>query len=258
MRTAVPSTRFSIAGSRSSVPSTPPTHGPPTRKTARCTASPEILNEHCSSATSTAPNFSGLVTGRSTTTQIIWVTIAPVTFSSAAVRWRGATTTIWMPIIAAPKSSAPRKAEVELTQADHLMRRSTKNSTTARISPMRSRQGHRRRRRSWPRAAIIAAGFVAVVLVAGGVFAGFRLLRAPHSAPSPAAAKPTGSPNPAMAPLAVPVPPGCPDPTALMASMSTRDKLAQLLMVGVKAQPTPMPSLPTNMSGESSSLVGPT
>ncbi len=88
-------------------------------------------------------------------------------------------------------------------------------------------------RRSWPRAAIVAAAFLAMALIAGGVFAGFRLFRPQHSAPSASAAHPTGSSITAPAPLAAPVPPGCPDVTAALESMSKRDKLAQLLMVGV-------------------------
>jgi beta-N-acetylhexosaminidase len=55
-------------------------------------------------------------------------------------------------------------------------------------------------------------------------------LSAPSSsAPSPAMA---GAADPALA--AGPVAPACGDGTALLASISTRDKLAQLLMVGVK------------------------
>nr|WP_276034158.1 glycoside hydrolase family 3 N-terminal domain-containing protein [Mycobacterium alsense] len=82
------------------------------------------------------------------------------------------------------------------------------------------------RRRSWPRAAIVALGVFAVVVVAAGVVVGVRLGRTPHTAtpPAPAPAPARGLPAPRQ--------PGC-DTTALIASMSDRDKLAQLLMVGV-------------------------
>ncbi|OBI51451.1 glycoside hydrolase family 3 N-terminal domain-containing protein [Mycobacterium sp. E787] len=83
-----------------------------------------------------------------------------------------------------------------------------------------------RSRRSWPRTAVIAAGVLAVALVVGGVIVGVRLAGSRHSASSPTSATaPHGAP-------ASPKPPGC-DITSLLASMSNRDKLAQLLMVGV-------------------------
>ncbi|MCV7409476.1 glycoside hydrolase family 3 N-terminal domain-containing protein [Mycobacterium florentinum] len=85
---------------------------------------------------------------------------------------------------------------------------------------------------------LTAAATLAVALVAGGTFAVLQIgavrqllpwhtgsqnhARATISvaAPSPAAAAPS-------------LPPGCPDTAALVHSLSTRDKLAQLLMVGV-------------------------
>ncbi len=49
-----------------------------------------------------------------------------------------------------------------------------------------------------------------------------------------AARPPAPSSSPASKPVAAPAPPVCADPTALPASLGIRDKLAQLLMVGVK------------------------
>jgi beta-N-acetylhexosaminidase len=70
-----------------------------------------------------------------------------------------------------------------------------------------------------------------VVLVGGVVFAGIQLTRPRHA--SSTAARPTALPTHAMAPKAKPAPPGCGVPSSFLASMSKRDKLAQLLMVGV-------------------------
>ncbi|MFZ3270025.1 MAG: glycoside hydrolase family 3 protein, partial [Mycobacterium sp.] len=74
---------------------------------------------------------------------------------------------------------------------------------------------------------------LAVVLAVGGVIAGFQLIRTRHPVPSPTAAPPTGVPTHALTPTAAPPPPACGVPASVLASMSTRDKLAQLLMVGV-------------------------
>ncbi|MEB3981798.1 glycoside hydrolase family 3 protein [Mycobacterium sp. 663a-19] len=76
--------------------------------------------------------------------------------------------------------------------------------------------------RSWPRAAIVAISILAVAVVAGGIAVGLRLGRTQHAASSPPPGKGVSSP----------APPGC-DISSLLASMSPRDKLAQLLMVGV-------------------------
>ncbi|MGC2345012.1 MAG: glycoside hydrolase family 3 N-terminal domain-containing protein [Mycobacterium sp.] len=78
-----------------------------------------------------------------------------------------------------------------------------------------------------------AAAVLAVVLAVGGVIAGFQLIRTRHPVPSPTAAPPTGVPTHALTPTAAPPPPACGVPASVLASMSTRDKLAQLLMVGV-------------------------
>jgi beta-N-acetylhexosaminidase len=92
----------------------------------------------------------------------------------------------------------------------------------------------RRPRRLWPLAAIVVGTILAVALVAGGVFAGIQYVRTRHSAPSPTAAKPTtGLPSHATTPPATPPPLACGVPASLLTTMPIRDKLAQLLMVGV-------------------------
>jgi len=83
-----------------------------------------------------------------------------------------------------------------------------------------------RSRRSWPRATIVAASIVAAAIVIGGIVVGVRLGGSRHTGSSP-----TSAPAPRRG-TASPKQPGC-DPTSLLASMSNRDKLAQLLMVGV-------------------------
>jgi beta-N-acetylhexosaminidase len=84
-----------------------------------------------------------------------------------------------------------------------------------------------------------------VALVVGGVWVGIELGRDRHSDPSATAAYPTALPAEVPRTLvtaigpAAPIPlaaPGCGDAPALLASMSTRDKLAQLLMVGVTGE----------------------
>lgn len=95
-------------------------------------------------------------------------------------------------------------------------------------------------RRPRRRAVTAAAVLVAFALLAGGVFAGIQFTRTGTLFPwqtraqPPSHAQPSGAaPRNAAAP-ASPAPPGCADTTAtLLASMSARDKLAQLLMVGV-------------------------
>ncbi|ORB10864.1 glycoside hydrolase family 3 N-terminal domain-containing protein [Mycobacterium noviomagense] len=72
-----------------------------------------------------------------------------------------------------------------------------------------------------------------MALVVGGVFAGVQLTRTHHSVPSPKAAQPTGLPSHGTTPTVNPAPPGCGVASSYLASMSARDKLAQLLMVGV-------------------------
>ena len=108
-------------------------------------------------------------------------------------------------------------------------------------SSPRPRSRHRvparaRSRRSRLRAAIVAGIILALTLVGGGVLVGIQLGRNRHPVPPPTAAHPNVVPT--QTPGAGPVPgsspaPGCGDPSSLLASMSTRDKLGQLLMVGV-------------------------
>ncbi|MBW0016713.1 MAG: glycoside hydrolase family 3 protein [Mycobacterium sp.] len=82
------------------------------------------------------------------------------------------------------------------------------------------------RSRRW-RVAIVAVSIFAVVVIAVGVIVGLRLRHA-HQSVSPR----TSAPSSAAAVTTSAVPPGC-DISSLLASMSPRDKLAQLLMVGV-------------------------
>jgi beta-N-acetylhexosaminidase len=105
-------------------------------------------------------------------------------------------------------------------------------------SSPRPRRRHRlptrnRPRRTRPRAATVAGAILAVALVGAGVFAGIQLTRTRHSVPSSPAARPTGVPTHALAPKAKPAPPDCRVPASFLKSMPTREKLAQLLMVGV-------------------------
>jgi beta-glucosidase-like glycosyl hydrolase/serine/threonine protein kinase len=98
-----------------------------------------------------------------------------------------------------------------------------------------------RRYRLRPRTASIASTILAVTLVVSAVVGGVQIARDRHAfgsaatqsarslTPAPASALgPGGGPAPP-----APLPPSCGDGSALLASMSTRDKLAQLLMVGV-------------------------
>ncbi|WP_083746428.1 glycoside hydrolase family 3 N-terminal domain-containing protein [Mycobacterium terramassiliense] len=96
------------------------------------------------------------------------------------------------------------------------------DDTQRREIPARARS-----RRFSPRATVVAACLVAVAVVAGGVIVGLRLGPTHHTASSPTSAPPRTGAAPASS-----TPPGC-DITRLLATMSIRDKLAQLLMVGV-------------------------
>lgn len=89
-----------------------------------------------------------------------------------------------------------------------------------------------RPRSARPSAATLAGVLLALTLIGAVVFAGIHLIRARHSATSPTAAKPTGLPAHAMTPTAPP-PLACDVPASLLKTMPKRDKLAQLLMVGV-------------------------
>ncbi len=83
----------------------------------------------------------------------------------------------------------------------------------------------RARSRRPSRRTVVIACLVAVAVVTGGVIVGLRVERTQHAASSPTSSPPsTGA--------ASTTPPGC-DIARLLASMSKRDKLAQLLMVGV-------------------------
>jgi beta-glucosidase-like glycosyl hydrolase/serine/threonine protein kinase len=86
------------------------------------------------------------------------------------------------------------------------------------------------------RTVIVAVSVVAAVLLGLGVFGGVQLGHSRHTV-APSAARTTQSAGPASVPVsssaAAAAVPGCGDVNAVVASMSTRDKLAQLLMVGV-------------------------
>lgn len=128
-----------------------------------------------------------------------------------------------------------------------------KHAGTAATSPTRAardqapplpRRRHRlpapaRRRRLRRRALIVAGVVLALELVAGSVFAVLHVgsvhqsLAGPTGRQSPSrATKSAAAPDNHAPPVPAP-PPGCPGMASLLASMSTRDKLAQLLMVGV-------------------------
>ncbi|MGH3582326.1 MAG: hypothetical protein ACRDUB_12130, partial [Mycobacterium sp.] len=72
---------------------------------------------------------------------------------------------------------------------------------------------------------LLALVVVAVVVVAGVYFVKHRNASANPQQPSTQAASPT--------PLPPPEAPACGEGDALLSALSTRDKLAQLLMVGV-------------------------
>lgn len=122
----------------------------------------------------------------------------------------------------------------------------TQHPVTATRDRARPRQRRRRlsprarSRRSWMLVASVAAGIVlTVALVAGGVFAVLQVDSVRRMLPwHTGGQSPTRAPASAVAPSnrAAPghaLPPGCPDTSSLVASMPIRDKLAQLLMVGV-------------------------
>lgn len=119
------------------------------------------------------------------------------------------------------RHSLPRHAESPDAATDQVHAQERDVESSARHA---GRQGFR----SWPRAAIVAAAIVAVAIVVGGVVVSLRLVRTDHPASAPASAP---APGRGVAPTS-PAGPGC-DISSLIASMSPRDKLAQLLMVGV-------------------------
>ena len=86
------------------------------------------------------------------------------------------------------------------------------------------------------RAVTFAGTLVVVILAIVGVIAGFQLIRTRHPVPLPTADRPTGVPTHALTPTAPPASPACGVPESVLTSMSTRDKLAQLLMVGVTGE----------------------
>jgi beta-N-acetylhexosaminidase len=75
-----------------------------------------------------------------------------------------------------------------------------------------------------------------VILAIVGVIAGFQLIRTRPPVPSPTADRSTGVPTHAGTPTASAASPACGVPESVLASISIRDKLAQLLMVGVTGE----------------------
>ncbi|MBV9721112.1 MAG: hypothetical protein JO082_04250, partial [Mycobacterium sp.] len=109
-----------------------------------------------------------------------------------------------------------------------------------RLSNTNDPRGQRRRspaeprpRSARPRAANLAGVVLALALIGGVAFAGIHLISTRHSSPSPPAAKPTGLPTHAINPTATPPSLACGVPSSSITTMPKRDKLAQLLMVGV-------------------------
>jgi beta-N-acetylhexosaminidase len=86
------------------------------------------------------------------------------------------------------------------------------------------------------RALTFVGTLLVVVLAIVAVIAGFQLIRTRHSVPSPTADRPTGVPTDALTPTAPAASPACGVQESVLTSMSIRDKLAQLLMVGVTGE----------------------
>jgi beta-N-acetylhexosaminidase len=94
----------------------------------------------------------------------------------------------------------------------------------------RHQRALQRRPRLW--LPVLAGVALTAVLIAGGVFAVEHFGRA-HNGPGPTAAKPAGLPTGGMGPTTTPDQLGCGVPESVLTTMSPREKLAQLLMVGV-------------------------
>jgi beta-N-acetylhexosaminidase len=95
--------------------------------------------------------------------------------------------------------------------------------------PERHQRAGQHRPRLWT--PVLAGIILTAVLIAGGVFAVIHLNRAHHPSPQPTAGKPTAT-HPT-SPTVTSEPLGCGVPASVLTTMSRRDKLAQLLMVGV-------------------------
>jgi beta-N-acetylhexosaminidase len=86
------------------------------------------------------------------------------------------------------------------------------------------------------RAVTFVGTLLVVILAIVGVIAGFQLIRTRPHVPSPTADRSTGVPTHARTPTAPAASPACGVPESVLASISIRDKLAQLLMVGVTGE----------------------
>ena len=115
------------------------------------------------------------------------------------------------PVVEAPESESPPHTDIPGETSTAV--RKPKPSTRSRLVAL-----------------VLALVAVVIFAVAGTAYFGNR--RAPMPAPSPS--QPAAAPASVNAPPnVVPQPPVCGDPVALAAGLSRRDKLAQLLMVGV-------------------------
>jgi beta-glucosidase-like glycosyl hydrolase/serine/threonine protein kinase len=112
-------------------------------------------------------------------------------------------------------------AQTEPAHSQPLPRRTQSHHLAARFRPRRSRRTV---------ISIVAAVF-AVALVAAGIFVGIRLAGNRH--PVATSIAPSRALAPSSAPGAPPPSSACGDLQAMLGSMTTREKLAQLLMVGV-------------------------
>ena len=101
--------------------------------------------------------------------------------------------------------------------------------STAGIIPAGGEPPHRGEVRGSPRRWLLAAAALAVILLAG-VIPPWR----PWEGGKSTLATTTPTITATRKPVAAPAPPACADPAAVPAALSVRDKLAQLVMVGVK------------------------
>jgi beta-N-acetylhexosaminidase len=106
---------------------------------------------------------------------------------------------------------------------------SANNSEKPNREPDLSDTARAGRPRPRPWAPVLAGVVLTAALIAGGLYAVQHLGRAHNSSPQPTVAKPTRAATPTAAPDQL----GCGVPASVLTTMSARDKLAQLLMVGV-------------------------
>jgi beta-N-acetylhexosaminidase len=136
-----------------------------------------------------------------------------------------------------PRSSDPsERQDREPDLGDGVADESPRQQRDA--APAPPRKGHHRlpadseKRRARPWLPLLAGVVLTAVLIAGGLYA-VKHLNGHQSNAQSSVAKPMGSPAPAPPPAAAPDTIGCGVPASLLTTMPIRDKLAQLLMVGV-------------------------